>query len=204
VSDTCWLGLQLHGDIESPWTLVRVCKAIRDEGLVDEFDAGSDITVRDMLGYLDIHTTFVKYECSYGNIEDLEATLQRLGVSYSVDQGAGNGYGAMLWSYTPDDGRNTVIASDGEAMFSVESVDRQLTIGGVSAVNEMIADAHKAVGGALPPLSLSGRAERMVSALMMKEALVPKPAPVLVSGVLAAPSVQASYGVGKTHTVPVK
>lgn len=171
MGDRCWLGLTLHGDIESPYTLVRALRAIIKEGL--NGDGSEEATVRELIEYLsaDLKTQFYSHEVNYANIEDCEEELQECGVAYSVSHEAGGDYSAACWTWTPVDGKTEAYTSQGDLMLTVDEVKRALTEGSHAGVLKLIADTEMAEGKNLPPLSFSGRAERMVARVMGLKAL---------------------------------
>lgn len=180
MGDRCWLRLNLHGNIDSKFTLVRVAKAILNENLMDEIGgvAGDPNEILPVLQHIadcisyDNAPDFIGHEVNYANIDDLENALQNLGVTYAVDHADGGSYGPGCYSWHPDRGRvEASTVQDGGVCLEVSTIRKALKDGGLEKLEGVLQSCEQANGEDLAAFTVSGSAERMLAKLQAVTAL---------------------------------
>jgi hypothetical protein len=172
MGDRCWMQITLHGNIDSPKTLVKVAQAILAENFVDEFERPPENlgarTILDMIADYMAHRLCPQFhsdQVNYGNIDVLEEALRKLDVAHAIDQGAGDGYGARCWSWQAGNECDEALCDhDGDPVIMVSRLRRALDKENpLQAITALVEEAERAYGKGLPAFSVSGRAEKFLA-----------------------------------------
>lgn len=150
------LTLEIHGHIASVSDLLAITKVLEDQCL------HSDSAMTELDEFVTalengLTPSFTDDQCNYGQITEVEDTLQRLDVAYAYQHNAGQELDATYRAWSPENGQSTVTAStqDG-AMIALYEVE--LALSGPSpleALQTCVERAQRAEGRGLPGFSVS-------------------------------------------------
>lgn len=177
MGDRCYMALYIHGHIGSLRTLVELCKVIANEGLVyevDEVDDGSyEVPWHAVFAHFaenmdEPQVKFVNQECNYADISGAEKVLQKRGVAYSFDHGAGGEYAAGCGAYTPEKGRKLFDTDGSYPVLTIHEIRRHMANG---TLEDELANAEFAAGIGMPEFSVSDKVRVTLAKLVAKEAL---------------------------------
>ena len=158
MGDRCYLTVRLHGKIETIEDFNAVIEAIDAEFMVPEDGHGhGKDSIRRYLLASDGEPGFYADEVNYANIDDLESSLQEIGLPYHVSHDAGGGYPGAVWTWRPIAGKIEATRAEGSGpVIEIEELRRALKSDDpLKLISEIVADADAADGAGLPPFALS-------------------------------------------------
>lgn len=173
MGDRCYMALYIHGHIGSLRTLVEVCQAIANEGLVDEVDGRHEVSWHAVFAHFagnmdEPQVKFVNRECNYADISDAEKVLQKRGVAYSFDHGAGGDYAAGCGAYAPEKGRKLFETDGNYPVLTTYEIRRHIENG---TLEDELTDADFATGRGMPEFSVSDKVRVTLAKVIAKRAL---------------------------------
>lgn len=156
MTDTVSITLEIHGHIASVADLLTITKALENQCLrsdnamteLDEFVVALENSLT---------PSFTDDQCNYGQITEVEATLQSLDVAYAYQHNAGKDVDATYRAWSPENGQSTVVASMQDGAM-VALYELELVLSGPSpleALQACVARAQRADGRGLPGFTVS-------------------------------------------------
>jgi hypothetical protein len=172
MGDRCSVTLTLNGHLETGDQVEKLFKVL---ATYDYHPRYGERPVAQQMADQDYPIEVYCDEVNYGNTEDLEGELEDIeGLAWSLDKGAGGGYGPSSSSYSPDRGFASASNTDydGDPCLTAYSLREMLVKPNpLREIREWLQEAAEAQGLDLPDLTLGEDAKRAVAAAIAKGAL---------------------------------